>query len=96
MTKQKESNKGKKKASLRFILINLAAMAAVMVAAVLITFRWIDSYTEHGVAIMVPDITGMQEEEAVQIFPSAFFLPVIHSWKPWGLRCNANCPVMKT
>lgn len=67
MTKQKESNKGKKKASLRFILINLAAMAAVVVAAVLITFRWIDSYTEHGVAIMVPDITGMQEEEAVQI-----------------------------
>ena len=67
MTKQKDINKGKKKASLRFILINLAAMAAVVVAAVLITFRWIDSYTEHGVAIMVPDITGMQEEEAVQI-----------------------------
>ena len=67
MTKQKDINKGKKKASLRFILINLAAMAAVVVAAVLITFRWIDCYTEHGVAIMVPDITGMQEEEAVQI-----------------------------
>lgn len=64
MSKNKDSNK---KTSLRFILINLAAMAAVVVAAVFITFRWIDSYTEHGIAIMVPDITGMQEEEAIQM-----------------------------
>lgn len=40
-------------------------MVAVVVAAVFITFRWIDSYTEHGVAITVPDITGLQEEEAI-------------------------------
>ena len=42
-------------------------MAAVVVAAVLITFRWIDNYTEHGIAITVPDVTGMQEEEAIQV-----------------------------
>lgn len=47
------------------LLINLVAMAVVVVAAVLITFRWIDSYTEHGIAISVPDITGMQEQEAI-------------------------------
>ena len=50
---------------LRLLFINLVAMALVVVAAVLITFRWIDSYTEHGVAINVPDITGMQEQEAI-------------------------------
>ena len=64
---KKKDTKKETKASIRFVLINLAAMAVVVVAAVLITFRWIDSYTEHGVAIMVPDITGMQEEEAVSM-----------------------------
>lgn len=64
---KKKDTKKDTKASIRFVLINLAAMAVVVVAAVLITFRWIDSYTEHGVAIMVPDITGMQEEEAVSV-----------------------------
>lgn len=57
----------KKKKPLRLIFINLAAMAVVVVTAVLITFRWIDSYTEHGIAIFVPDVTGMQEEEAVEV-----------------------------
>lgn len=64
---KKKDTKKETKASIRFVLINFAAMAVVVVAAVLITFRWIDSYTEHGVAIMVPDITGMQEEEAVSV-----------------------------
>ncbi len=50
---------------LRLLLINLAAMAAVVVAAVLITFKWIDNYTEHGIAIKVPDITGLEEEDAI-------------------------------
>ena len=62
----KNNNKQeKKKHPLRTLLINLVAMAAVGVAAVLITFRWIDSYTEHGVAVMVPDVTGMPKEDAM-------------------------------
>ncbi|MBQ2435088.1 MAG: PASTA domain-containing protein [Bacteroidaceae bacterium] len=64
MSKNKDSKK-KGKCSLRFVLINLTAMAAVVAAAVFITFRWIDNYTEHGIAIIVPDITGLQEEEAI-------------------------------
>lgn len=65
MSKNK-NNKNSKKKTLRFILIHLAAMVAVGLAAVFITFRWIDSYTEHGIAIQVPNITGMQEEEAIR------------------------------
>lgn len=64
MSKNKDSKK-KGKCSLRFVLINLTAMVAVVAAAVFITFRWIDNYTEHGIAIIVPDITGLQEEEAI-------------------------------
>ena len=55
------------KKPLRLIVINLAAMAAVVVATVFVTFRWIDKYTEHGIAITVPNVTGMQEEEAIQV-----------------------------
>ena len=65
MNKKKETKN--KRASLKFVVVNLAAMVAVGVAAVLITFRWIDSYTEHGVAVKVPVVTGMTEEEAVEV-----------------------------
>ena len=61
----KNNNKKEKKHTMRTLLINLAAMAVVVVIAVWATFRWIDSYTEHGVAVVVPDITGLQEEDAV-------------------------------
>ena len=54
------------KKPLRLLITNLVAMAAVVAAAVFVTFRWIDNYTEHGIAITVPDVTGMQEEEAIQ------------------------------
>lgn len=64
MTKKKETKN--KKGALRLLFINLAAMVAVVIAAIFITFRWIDNYTEHGIAIKVVDVTGMQEEEAIQ------------------------------
>ena len=64
MSNKKETTRKK---PLRLLLIHLAAMAAVVVAATYITFRWMDSYTEHGVAIKVPDVTGMSEEGAVQM-----------------------------
>ena len=62
---KKEDNKKQGKRGLRLLLINLVAMAAVVVIAVFITFRWIDSYTEHGVAIVVPDVAGLQEDAAI-------------------------------
>ena len=65
MNKKKETKN--KKGAFRQLAINLAAMVAVVIAAVFITFRWIDGYTEHGVAIKVIDVTGMQEEEAIHI-----------------------------
>lgn len=64
MTKKKETKN--KKGTLRLLIINLAAMVAVVIAAIFFTFRWIDNYTEHGIAIKVVDVTGMQEEEAIQ------------------------------
>ncbi len=62
-----KNNQIKQKRPLRTLLLNLVAMTVVVVAAVFITFRWIDSYTEHGIAIVVPDITGMEEVDAVNV-----------------------------
>jgi beta-lactam-binding protein with PASTA domain len=47
-------------------LANLLAMVIVAVILVIVTFRWMKSYTLHGQYITVPDVTGMYEEEARQ------------------------------
>lgn len=65
MNKNEDKKEKKSRKGLKLLLVNLVAMVTVVVAAVIITFRWIDKYTEHGVALMVPDITGLQEEEAM-------------------------------
>ena len=62
---KKTDNKKEAAKPLRVLLVNLASMAAVVVAAVLITFRWMDGYTEHGKAIAVPEVVGMEEADAV-------------------------------
>lgn len=63
--KKGSDNKNQGKKPLQLLFINITAMAAIVAVAIFITFRWINSYTEHGVAIIVPDITGMQEEDAI-------------------------------
>jgi len=46
------------------ILLNVLAMIVIATILVLLTFRWIKSYTLHGEYIEVPDVSGMFEEEA--------------------------------
>lgn len=43
----------------RFFWLNLIAMLVVCVAAALGTLRWLDGYTRHGEAVVVPDVKGM-------------------------------------
>jgi len=50
--------------SILIILLNVLAMIVIATILVLLTFRWIKSYTLHGQYIAVPDVTGMFEEEA--------------------------------
>ncbi len=53
------------------ILLNVLAMVVIATILVLLTFRWIKSYTLHGQYIAVPDITGMYEEEAAKALAAA-------------------------
>lgn len=69
MSKNEEVAKEKKeetKMTWKHLFIHLAAMMAVVVLVVFITMRGIRSYTEHGIGVVVPDITNMQEHEAIE------------------------------
>jgi len=57
-------NKGGKIRTIGWILLNLLIMAALALILILITFKWMKSYTRHGEYIAVPDVSGMYEEEA--------------------------------
>lgn len=58
---EKKTNKTKK-----IVLINLTLMLAVIIALPFIVLSWLDSYTLHGQAIVVPDICNMQLEPAIE------------------------------
>ena len=60
--------KGKngKISGLVIILLNVLAIVVIGTILVLVTFKWIKSYTLHGQYITVPDVSGMYEEEAKQ------------------------------
>ena len=54
------------KRGILIVLANLLAMVIVAIILIIVTFRWMESYTLHGQYITVPDVTGMFEEEARQ------------------------------
>ena len=56
--------KGNKKRTIGWILLNLLIMIVLAFLLVMITFKWIQSYTRHGQYIAVPDLHGMYEKEA--------------------------------
>ena len=47
-----------------WILLHVLIMIAAATLLIVITFRWMQSYTRHGQYITVPDVSGMYEEEA--------------------------------
>lgn len=60
-----------KKHSIGWLLLNILIMIAVSIILIVITFRWMQSYTRHGQYITVPDVSGMYEEEAGQALAAA-------------------------
>lgn len=50
------------------VLINLTAMILIVVTLLLLLFHWMKDYTRHGEYIYVPDVAGMVEEEAANVF----------------------------
>lgn len=59
--------KKNKKNGIKLLLLNLLAMAAVAVVIPLIVLAWLDSYTNHGESYRVPDVCGMQLDDAKEL-----------------------------
>ena len=47
---------------------NIIAMIVVVVALIFGTLKWLDIYTRHGEAVVVPDVKGMSVTEARKVF----------------------------
>jgi len=47
------------------VFVHLLAMAVISLIAVYITLKYLDFYTNHNQAVFVPDITGLQVEDAI-------------------------------
>lgn len=62
---------GKNKTSVKRLivitLLNLLGMAAVVVLVPYIALRWLDGYTNHNETYEVPDVCGIQLEEAIDV-----------------------------
>lgn len=48
----------------KIILINIAAMVALLCAVPFVVLAWLDHYTQHGITVAVPDICGMHIDDA--------------------------------
>ena len=68
-SQSKNTRKGKKR-TFRMLVVNLLAMLAVVVIVPLMVLAWLDSYTNHGESCRVPNICGMQLDEAKELLRS--------------------------
>lgn len=57
----------KQKKNIKLVLVNLAAMVLVVVLIPYLVLLWLDAYTRHGESYKVPDVCGMQLDDAKQV-----------------------------
>jgi len=63
-------NKNLKKILTNPFLISISAVILLLIGLFFGTLRWLDSYTNHGKEIFVPDLRGLDEEETEKILTS--------------------------
>ena len=66
-SQSKNTKKRSKKRTFRMVVVNLLAMLAVAVVVPAGVLAWLDSYTNHGESHRVPDICGMQLDDAKEV-----------------------------
>lgn len=52
----------------KYFWLNIIAMVVVMVLMVFGVLKWLDVYTRHGHAVVVPNVEGMTVDEAAKMF----------------------------
>ena len=66
----KKSTKVTFKKRIKVLAINLLAMLLVIAILPCLVLAWVDSYTNHGETCAVPDVCGIQLEEAIEVLGS--------------------------
>lgn len=61
----------------RFFWINIIGMIVAVTAVIWGTLAWLDSYTRHGEAHIVPDVKNKNVEEAMKILGSSTMKSVV-------------------
>ena len=56
--------------NIRFILLNLVSAVVMVLVAVVGLLLWLKVYTQHGVEVEVPSVTGLYQVEAEQLLAS--------------------------
>lgn len=54
----------------KYFWLNIIAMIAVVILLVFGVLKWLDVYTRHGEAVVVPNVEGMTVDEAAKMFRS--------------------------
>lgn len=65
--KKETKQSGNKSSKYKTLLYNILGMAMVVVAIPYLVLLWLDNYTMHNQTIPVPDICGMQIEQAADV-----------------------------
>ena len=78
------NEKNKKNKAFRFLkdkwfYISVAVMILLLVAAMEFTFKSLDRFTRHGEELLVPDMVGMNYDEAVELYQDTFTFILIDS-----------------
>lgn len=74
---------------------NLLAMVLVAVGLVWGVFKWLDHYTDHNIAVTVPDVKGLQRVEAETLLRQHKLNPVVsdstyNTSQPGGVILDMN------
>ena len=74
---------------------NLLAMAIVAVGLVWGVFKWLNHYTDHDVAVVVPDVKGLLRNEAETLLTNHKLNPIVtdstyNTSKPGGIILDMN------
>ena len=78
------NEKSEKKKTFRFLkdkwfYISLIIMVLLVVAVLLFTFKRLDKFTRHGQELVVPDMVGMNYDEAVEQYQDIFTFVLLDS-----------------
>ena len=79
----------------KYFWLNIIAMIVVVVLLLLGVMKWLDAYTRHGEAVVVPDVKGMTVEEASKMFRNSRLVCVVSDStyvknKPAGIVLELN------